>query len=720
MARRSVCEAGQERLWCCQYCDGDAILAATAAGATRCTGLNRDSTIYLLRPGSWHLCVRDGALPEAAWISHICISRTDRRHQGSFGKGSATDRCPEAFDRGRNAALCCSGGIGPRCTSRVEERSRTAKVTEANAIRFRKRMEGYWQLDATGSTARKRPGFVSSIVFAVTLVISLTCFGQKSPASGSEPSRIQQLFSEEKWQEVIATTEGISSRGAELNYYFGVALAQMGRLDEARASLREGYRARPDDIRFPTELAGLAFKQKNYSESAEYARRALRIDPRDSYLNDFLGTVYFLEGNTDAAVKYWNRVDKPQIVDLTVDRKMSVKPALLDRAMTFSPASELRLGNLRTSNVRVDGLGIFHTHHFQLSARDDGKFDLALIAQERDGWGSNTWQALLSTFRGVFYETVYPEYFNFHGTAINFTSMLRWDSEKRRATATVSGPLRGNPKRRYSFNVDLRNENWDIRQSFQGPSPLLGALNLRRESAGADLTSFTSGKWTWSTGVELSHRDYRNVFAGTALTPDVLLQGIELKALAHTRYELWRVPERRFSTIVAGSTQVGRIWAEPSAAFGKLRGFIEARWYPRAEGDDYEISERISGGGIAGDVPFDELYMLGLERDNDLLLRAHIGTRDGRKGSAPLGRRYVLSNAEINKNLYNNGLFSVRLAPFLDTGKITDPSGGLGEQKWLWDTGAEVKLRIIGVGFTFTYGKDLRSGNNAFYVSAGR
>ena len=31
-------------------------------------------TIYLLRPGSWHLCVRDGALPEAAWISHICIS----------------------------------------------------------------------------------------------------------------------------------------------------------------------------------------------------------------------------------------------------------------------------------------------------------------------------------------------------------------------------------------------------------------------------------------------------------------------------------------------------------------------------------------------------------------------------------------------------------------------------------------------------------------------
>ena len=34
MARRSVCEAGQKRLWCCQYCDGDAVLEASAAGAS--------------------------------------------------------------------------------------------------------------------------------------------------------------------------------------------------------------------------------------------------------------------------------------------------------------------------------------------------------------------------------------------------------------------------------------------------------------------------------------------------------------------------------------------------------------------------------------------------------------------------------------------------------------------------------------------------------------
>ena len=111
--------------------------------------------------------------------------------------------------------------------------------------------------------------------------------------------------------------------------------------------------------------------------------------------------------------------------------------------------------------------------------------------------------------------------------------------------------------------------------------------------------------------------------------------------------------------------------------------------------------------------------MLGLERDNDLWMRAHIATRDGRKGSAPLGRDYFLSNWDITKNIYNSGIFGIKLSPFLDTGKITDPLAGLGSKDWLWDTGAEAHFTMLGVGFTFTYGKDLRSGTNAFYFLAG-
>ncbi len=35
-------------------------------------------------------------------------------------------------------------------------------------------------------------------------------------------------------------------------------------------------------------------------------------------------------------------------------------------------------------------------------------------------------------------------------------------------------------------------------------------------------------------------------------------------------------------------------------------------------------------------------------------------------------RNYFLSNWEIDKNVYRNGYFTLKLSPFLDTGKMTD------------------------------------------------
>jgi hypothetical protein len=132
-------------------------------------------------------------------------------------------------------------------------------------------------------------------------------------------------------------------------------------------------------------------------------------------------------------------------------------------------------------------------------------------------------------------------------------------------------------------------------------------------------------------------------------------------------------------------------------------------------GDDYATQLKISFGKTFGQAPFDELFILGLERDNDLWLRAHIGTKDGRKGSAPLGRQYFLSNWEMDKNIYGNGLLSLKLGPFLDVGRM-DASTGPGSGKWFWDTGVQAKVQVLGVGFVFVYGKDLRTGRSAFYA----
>ena len=542
-------------------------------------------------------------------------------------------------------------------------------------------------------------------------------FSQHPPQT-DRATHIKELFDAERWDQLVREVELTSQRGAEIDYYYGTALAHLGHWDEARTAFLAGRRLRPGDERFPIELGGVAFKQEHYAEAARWLREGLRRAPGDAYANDFLATIYFLEGNTEAALKYWNRINKPHLEKVRIEPALRVDPALLDRAFSFAPASTLRLPDFLATQERVAELGIFPSSSWRLEALDNGNFDIAFQAQERNGLGNGKWEALLSTFRGAFYQTAYPAYFNCGGSATNLTSLVRWDAQKRRLLASLSGPLQRNPRYRYQVGVDLRNENWDLRQSTEGPAPVLGALNLQRSAVGGEVTSLNSERWNWLAGGELSYRDYRNVFAGPSLPPEVLLSGFQLKQLAQLNYQLVRVPERRFDSKASITSQAGRIWSAPSHSFEKLQGSVLTHWYPQASGDDYALQWQVRSGKTFGDVPFDELFMLGMERDNDLWMRAHVGTRDGRKGSAPLGRDYFLSNWEIDKRIYHNGFFSLKLSPFLDTGKSTDPLPGLGSRQWLWDTGVQAKLRVLGVGVTFIYGRDLRSGHNAFYSTA--
>lgn len=569
-------------------------------------------------------------------------------------------------------------------------------------------MEGGGQLDAARGSPTCR--------FLIVLFILLFSSPGLAQSFADRDSRIKALFDQQRWAEVVREVEQTPDRDADVYYYYGSALAQLSRWADARRAFVVGSRHAPHDKRFPIELGGVAFKQRHYAEAARWLHRGLRIDPSDSYANDFLATIYFLQENLEAALKYWNRIGKPQVQDVKVDSGLRIDPALLDRAFTFSPASVLRLPDLLTSEARVTALGIFPSFRFDLMARDDGQLDVNFRAHELDRFGPNKWAALLSAFRGLPYETVYAEYFNAGRSAMNTRALLRWDDQKRRFAATFDRPLRHNPKYRLQVGADLRNELWDVRPSFNGP--VLEHLNLQKQAVGGAVTMYPSGRWNWSAGAEMSNRQFRDVI-GTAFNSAFAPNAYQLKQRMQATGDLWRVPEWRMLLKGGASAETGRVWDRGGNLFEKLQGSAELRWYPQMSGDDYLVHEQVRAGKTFGQVPFDELFMLGLERDNDLWLRAHIGTRAGRKGSAPLGRNYFLSNWNLDKNIYSNGLFGVKLSPFIDTGKITDSSAGLGSP-WLWDLGLQVKFSVLGVGVTFTYGKDLRTGNNAFYAMTER
>jgi tetratricopeptide (TPR) repeat protein len=542
----------------------------------------------------------------------------------------------------------------------------------------------------------------------------------QSSASSTLLSQVQQLAEGKRWQEVIDTIDRSAQTTPDLYFLKGTAFSHLGRWSDARAAFEAGRKQHGSDKRFPEELAGVAFRQKQYSIAAKEMRRALALDPNDKYAHDFLGTVYFLEGNVPAALKYWNRVNKPYIQQIRTAPRPRLDPVLLDHAFAFAPASVLTESEFSTSEQRLRALGIFSSYHLDLEAQAEGNFDVLFRNRELNGWGDTKYEALFRVFRGLPFQTIYPEYFNLGGKDINLVSLLRWDAQKRRALASVSGPLFRSPKYRYELTADLRSENWDVLTSFTGPASLLGGFNMRRESVSANFLSVESGRWNWSVSAELSHRDFRDAVPGMALSSTLLKEGYQLKQLSQVTVELLRIPERRFTLAGTAGYELGRLWSNPGQSFIKLQPALRLHWFPQAEGNDYEFATQVRAGKTFGDLPFDELSMLGVERDNDLWLRGHIATRDGRKGSAPMGRNYFLSNWEVDKNVYSNGLLTIKLGPFLDAGKITDPVNGLGSRKWLWDTGIQTKFRVFGVTVAFSYGKDLRSGNNALYVSMQR
>lgn len=554
----------------------------------------------------------------------------------------------------------------------------------------------------------------------IALLLLCSCLGlaaQAGPAQSPSAQDMQKLADGQRWADIVQLLEPLQSRSAGMDFYYGSALAHLERWHDAESALQAGRRLAPADPRFPIELAGIAFRQKNYPRAAHRLRQAIKLAPGDTYANDFLATTYFLEGNLEAALKYWNRIGKPEIAEIQTDPEPRVSPALLDHAFAFSPANTLRLQDFLTTDARVRSLGIFPQYHFDLRARDDGKFDMQFRSSERNGFGESKWAGLFLFLRELPFQGVDPEFYNLHRQAINLVSLFRWDPQKRRIFAQFSSPFQHSARYRYEVVTDLRNENWVLRNSFTGTAPALGSLNLRHEIVAFNLSSKASERLLWSAGAEVSHRDFRSVDPGAVLTPQMLAAGYQLKQQAQLSAPVWRVPERRFTMKTEASSQVARLWSQHDETFEKVEGSLGWRWFPQAEGDDYETQQQFRAGKTFGQVPFDELFVLGLERDNNLPMRAHIGTRNGRKGSAPLGRDYFLASWETDKNLYGNGIMTMKLGPFLDVGKITDPSTALGSHKWLWDTGAQAKLRVFGSVVAFSYGKDLRSGNNAFYVT---
>jgi hypothetical protein len=123
------------------------------------------------------------------------------------------------------------------------------------------------------------------------------------------------------------------------------------------------------------------------------------------------------------------------------------------------------------------------------------------------------------------------------------------------------------------------------------------------------------------------------------------------------------------------------------------------------------VKVRARSGRVWGSAHPDELFSLGMDRDEDLWLRGHSTTREGRKGAGLTGPRYVLWNSE-SKTVVEKTFFKVNVVPFADVARMGST---------YVDVGAELRVSLASIAtFSVSVGRDLKAGRTVVFTNATR
>ena len=582
---------------------------------------------------------------------------------------------------------------------------------------------------------RLRMGVRGLLLVLAFLVAPNTAAQSPPPAKRSasdQAAKVRQLYDSAQWNAIIQAVPESSDEPADLELYRGLALAQLQRWDEAKSSFEAGLVHHPRDARLMVELAGVFYHQKNYAQAKHFLRRALSIETGDSYSNDFLGSIYFLEGNLEAALKYWNRVGKPRLADLSYVPEPSLNPLILDRAFSFARGEVWTREQYLSTQDRLDALNLFPLMQFDLqpqalapsigaSSTDKtagSPFDLIFRAPQRDAWTRHYLVSAFTLLRGLPFETVYPGFYNLDGSGLNSQSLLRWDDQKRRITTEVAAPLFDNPALRYRVYFDARDENWNITQTLLPGFRANARFNLERLAAGAEIRFIESGRWQWALGAEYTDRLYRTRIGIPAPAAPFFAGGSSIALLSTVQRSLLRFPERRFTLDGMATGELGTFFDKPLGRYGRLQSGLAANWYPQAQGEDYRLQARFRAGGTFARVPLDDLFVLGFDRDTSLWMRGYSALYHGQKGNAPLGRNFFLSNWDFDKIAYENPFLTATVGPFIDSGDAYDPSRYFGSRQWMWDSGLQTKIRVLHrAQIVLGWGITLRSARSSFFAT---
>ena len=461
----------------------------------------------------------------------------------------------------------------------------------------------------------------------------------------------------------------------------GVALAERGDRVAARRALEATAGSCPAASGPWRELAGLDVLDQSWTAAADHARRAIAINPGDSYAWQLLATAEYVRHDDLAALAAWNHVGEPRADLVDIKGLEHTRYRVIAGAIGVGPRELLTPDALRLAERRVRAVPAIAFARVTFRPVENGKATIDAAVVERNQ-APTTYASWIGTgLRAATDRELETSFSNLSGGGDVVTVSWRWWEHRPMVAASYAAPGPGGV-----WRLDVSRET----QTFGVAAPL--RFEETRTRAGVEI-----GNWI----------DQRTRLAGGAAIED--WSDRPRTASVSGRVEFWPVVDRL--ALEAGAAT----WRGADGSFAGADA--AARW--RSTASLAGTVWRIDTGYRAATAASPASLWPGADTGHarDVLLRAHPLLDDGIVGDGVFGRRLGFGTLEVQRWL-KPGARPVRVgaAGFVD---IARASRGLESSidRTQVDAGAGLRLSLPGTGvLRIDLAHGLRDGRTALSV----
>ena len=506
-------------------------------------------------------------------------------------------------------------------------------------------------------------------------------------------------------------------------FLLGMCSAFQNRLEEAENHFLNALEINNRCEQCYLELGGIYFRKKEHQKAVQFIKRAIKINPDNEYSHDFLGTLYFINGLTNHALREWNRINKPIMANLSIENDRLKRKELIIKELRFSPGQMIRASMIRESRKRLDKIGNISNVSFNLVPHQESPedFDLLLSFYEEKGFGKNLGFFLINLLGDIPQKTFYLDYKNIFDKNINVSASYRFNSLRKKYHILMTFPRFFDLPFYTSLAYTDKNEVWNLQEALPLQTRIEGRIKTREFTIRFDYVY--DDKISYSQFLKFKSRNIPNTILSGKIEEGLFFPEVRNIFSYGGQFKLnliHNLSKNIFSDFSLAYA-VFSLKERDRSRFTKLSLTSEnTKVWRRALSDDVvsNLLWRIMLGYSSTGIPLEDKFLLGIGPDAQYYLRAHSTTQGGRLGNSPVVDKFILSNLQYSHHLFRLFPFKIEGGLFIDCANIFGKNSIHYKNRFIVDVGVFSKIYLFKFPFILSYGHNFKEKVNSFYVGS--